>query len=116
MGGSASDFAKMEANIFEPGVTRKMLTPYALRTIAHADPDVLPDISTESIMEKSKANPFAKCLSCLQASWFPAQVIGRVITSHAIGLLELNVVLHALCCLMIYVVWWNKTLDIDEPF
>jgi hypothetical protein len=32
-----------------------------------------------------------------------------------ISLLELNTFGHALCTLLIYCMWWNKPLDIEEP-
>lgn len=39
--------------------------------------EVLPDLSEEEIQSKSKANPLAKSLVCIQALWFIAQCITR---------------------------------------
>ncbi|KAH7094861.1 hypothetical protein FB567DRAFT_511241 [Paraphoma chrysanthemicola] len=95
---------------------RITLTPVALRTMARTFPSLLPDISAEFIRDKSKANSFAKLLVCIQACWFIAQTIGRLATRLPISLLEMNTLLHALCCLLIYLAWWHKPLDIDEPY
>ncbi|KAJ8111466.1 hypothetical protein OPT61_g5945 [Boeremia exigua] len=87
-----------------------------LKFIAENAPSVLPDISERSILDKSKANGLAKLLVCLQASWFCAQIIGRLATAgNPISLLELNTFLHAICCLTTYGAWWRKPLDIQEP-
>jgi hypothetical protein len=76
---------------------------------------MIPDMSGEVIQYKSKSNGFAKLLVCLQACWFIAQTVGRLATSSLISLLEMNTLLHALCCLVTYLAWWDKLHDIDEP-
>ncbi|KAF1931065.1 uncharacterized protein M421DRAFT_338869 [Didymella exigua CBS 183.55] len=96
--------------------TRRMLKPAALRLIARYAPEILPDISQQVILDKSKASGLGKFLPCLQAFWFSLQVVGRLVTGLPISLLELNVLLHAVCCFCIYMAWWNKPLDIEEPF
>ena len=116
MGGFAFDTSKMSTNIFGPAHTRRTLKPPALRLIAKNEPDLLPDLSEEAILDKSKANGFAKFLVCVQAFLFSTQAIGRLVTSNPISLLELNTLLHAFCCLVIFMAWWNKPLNIDEPF
>jgi hypothetical protein len=50
-----------------------------------------------------------------EASWFCIQCLTRLTQGLAISLLELNTLGHALCMLIIYVLWWNKPLDIEEP-
>ena len=116
MGGFAFDTSKLNPNIFRNNRTRMTLGPSALRLLAANEPDLIPDISKDTILDKSKANGFAKFLVCLQACWFVAQTTGRLATASPISLLELNTLLHALCCLAIYVAWWHKPLNIDEPF
>lgn len=38
------------------------------------------------------------------------------VTQHiSISLLELNTFGHAVCALMIYLIWWEKPLDVDYP-
>lgn len=83
--------------------------------LAENEPDLIPDISTGHITDKSKANRLAKFLACIQASWFGLQVITRLGLGLAVTLLELNVFAHVVCALLTYAFWWNKPLDIDEP-
>lgn len=99
----------------DPDKGRRMLRPTALRKIAQNAPELLPDVSSRHILDKSKASGLGKVLACLQAFWFLMQVMGRLATGLPISLLELNVLLHVVCCLCIYVAWWNKPFDIEEP-
>lgn len=115
MGGFAFDTSKLPMNFLPEGRTRLTLTPAALRKLASYEPDLIPDISTENIHDKSKADCFAKSIACFQALWFIVQVIGRLAAKYPISLLEMNTFLHALCCLAIYLAWWNKPLDIQQP-
>ncbi|KAJ4985077.1 hypothetical protein SVAN01_09448 [Stagonosporopsis vannaccii] len=87
----------LDTDAFWPEVTevrRPLFTMSALLKLAENEPDLLPNVSTEDIMDKSKANGLTKLLVCLQACWFAAQVIGRIIT--------------------VYAAWWDKPLDVDE--
>ena len=116
MGGFAMDTRGMSVNMLSEGRTRGTLTVFALKTIAKNAPMVLPDLSKSEITDKSKANGLAKTLVCLQASWFCAQMLGRLATDgNPISLLELNTFLHAICCLATYGAWLWKPLDISEP-
>ncbi|MBE3048490.1 hypothetical protein IMZ48_39510 [Candidatus Bathyarchaeota archaeon] len=51
----------------------------------------------------------------VSASWFCVQCVSRLGQRLPISLLELNTFGHALCTLLIYFMWWNKPLDIEEP-
>ena len=115
MGGFAFDTHKSRINYLPYRRTRLTLTPHALRKLAEYEPDLIPDISKEDIDDKSKADWFAKSLACIQACWFIVQFVGRLAGSLPISLLEMNTFLHALCCLIIYMAWWDKPLGIDEP-
>ncbi|CAO2656047.1 Nn.00g048500.m01.CDS01 [Neocucurbitaria sp. VM-36] len=115
MGGFTFDTSKVAVQFLPEGRTRLTLTTIALRKLALYYSDLIPDISVEQIREKSKADSFAKSIVCLQALWFIVQVIGRLAARYPISLLEMNTFLHALCCLAIYMAWWNKPLDIQEP-
>jgi hypothetical protein len=116
MGGFVFDADDFQAKSFMPDShTQLTLTPRALRKLAEVEPMFIPDLSVRTIKDKSKANHLAKALACLQACWFIVQVIGRAATSAPISLLEMNTFLHALCCLIVYLAWWYKPLDIEEP-
>jgi hypothetical protein len=94
------------------GHVRATLTPVAVRTIAKNDPKLLPDISEESIRDKSKANGFSKFLVCVQTIWFIIKTVSRLATELPISPLEMNTFLHALSCLFMYLAWWHKPLVI----
>jgi hypothetical protein len=115
MGGFVFEADEMHLTIMDADRKRLTLTPVALRKIAKNAPELLPDLSREAIRDKSKANGLAKFLVCVQAIWFIAQTVGRLGTSLPISLLEMNTLLHAFCCLFIYLAWWHKPLDIEEP-
>ncbi|KAH7094870.1 hypothetical protein FB567DRAFT_600548 [Paraphoma chrysanthemicola] len=115
MGGYAFDMTAFPIN-FAPNQVRSLtLTACGLKDLAERDSYLIPDISREEILDKSKADGFSKILVCLQALWFAIQCIGRLAAHHPISLLELNTFLHAICCLVIYAAWWHKPLDIDTP-
>ncbi|KAH8726746.1 hypothetical protein GQ44DRAFT_679203 [Phaeosphaeriaceae sp. PMI808] len=111
-----SHFALMGGYVFQQGEKRETLTAPAIRKIARNSPRLLPDISKGFIRDKSKANSLAKFLVCVQTIWFIAQTIGRLATGLPISLLELNTLCHGFCCLFIYMAWWHKPLDIEEPY
>ena len=81
------------------------LTPTALRLLADKDPSIFPIISKEQVGDKSKASGSAKAVVCMQASRFCVQCITRLADSLAMSLLELNTFAHAVCTLLIYLLW-----------
>lgn len=117
MGGFVFDNSRAPEKIPLPrGCQRITLTTLGLVELAKLQPDLIPDVSEGQIRDKSKTNPLAKTLTCLQALWFCAQVLSRLGQHLAVSLLELNTFAHALCALVVYLLWWNKPLDIVEPF
>lgn len=116
IGGYVFDFSEEQRTTLGIRTKRRILTPVALRVLAEDAPELLPDMSAPSILDKSKANAIAKFLVCTQAVWFLTQTIGRLATRLPITLLELNTGLHAVCSLFIYLAWWQKPLDIEEPY
>lgn len=81
------------------GEIRLTLTQFGLRKLATDAPALLPDVSEASILDKSKANRFAQVFVRIQAIWFVAVTVGRTTSGLPISLLELNTLLHALCCI-----------------
>ncbi|KAL8782075.1 MAG: hypothetical protein Q9213_005716 [Squamulea squamosa] len=90
------------------------LNDTGLRTLMKLSPDEVPNLTEAEIQSKSKANVLAKALTCIQALWFIAQCITRS-QRIPISLLELNTFGHAFCALLIYLLWWEKPLDVDFP-
>ena len=115
MGGFAFEPRQFGKSFLPGNLTRLTLTVTAIEFLAINEPELISKISVEDIKDKSKANALAKTLVCLQASWFCLQCVTRVRQGLAITLLELNTFAHALCTLLIYLLWWNKPLDIEQP-
>ncbi len=115
MGGFAMDSSTSEQPFLPDNRTRAALTPDGLRFLLQHEPDSLPDISEEQILDKSKADGVKKFLVCAQALWFCLQCISRLAQALPVSLLELNTFGHSLCTLLIYLLWWHKPLNIDEP-
>lgn len=115
MGGFAFTIDSSQTKFLPDNTIRTTLTPDGLRFLLHHEPDALPDITAEQIKDKSKADGLKKTVVCIQALWFCAQCINRLAQSLPVCLLELNTFGHALCTLAIYIFWWEKPLDIEEP-
>ncbi|KLU90787.1 hypothetical protein MAPG_10638 [Magnaporthiopsis poae ATCC 64411] len=103
------------ASMLPCGTRRLTLTVNGLEVLAEESPHLISDISKASIIDKSKSNHLAKALVVVQATWFCLQVVTRMGFGLGVSLLELNTFAHAVCALLIYLIWWDKPLDIDEP-
>jgi len=92
MGGFAFDTGG-DSSIPLPN-TRYTLTPVGICFLAKHRPDLMPNITTDAINDKSKASPFAKALVLAQALWFCLQTITRLAMRMPISALELNTLAH----------------------
>ncbi|KAK0647994.1 hypothetical protein B0T16DRAFT_370227, partial [Cercophora newfieldiana] len=121
MGGFAVQIADGVPNFFPATAdgknrhVRLSLTPEALIYLEEQLPGITPDLPKSLIEDKSKGSILAKSIVCFQAIWFCIQCLSRVSQGLAISLLELNTFGHAICTVLIYSLWWNKPLDIEEP-
>jgi len=115
MGGFAVDISDPSHNFHPEGHDKIILSRDDLLFFAENFPESIPNIPESEIRDKSKANGLAKFLVCIQAFWFCVQCTTRLAQGLSISLLELNTFAHALCTLLIYFLWWDKPLDIEEP-
>lgn len=117
MGGYALDITDLSPGEEFLSVPEKRwtCTKFQLYRLLDDYPDLLPDLSKEEISEKSKASMMAKTLVCLQALWFSAQCLSRLVEGLPISLLELNTFGHAVCTVVIYLLWWEKPFDVEGP-
>jgi hypothetical protein len=113
MGGFAFDTGR-DPSIPLPQ-TRYTLTPVGICFLAAHRPDLMPNITTDAINDKSKASPIAKALILTQALWFGLQIISRLAMRLPISALELNTLAHVLFTFCAFAAWWRKPLDIYEP-
>lgn len=72
------------------------------------------EIADAEVQDKSKANILAKGLVLLQISWTVLQCLSRKATGLPLSILEVHILVHAGCALIMYILWFNKPLDVDE--
>ena len=75
----------------------------------------LPEVEKETILDRSKADDLVKGLACSQALWIIIQVIARKASGLPVTLLELNTVAHVVCAILMYIVWWYKPQNVNQP-
>ncbi|KAF3310279.1 hypothetical protein TWF173_009868 [Orbilia oligospora] len=75
----------------------------------------LPITDDREIRDKSKGDWLAKSLVCIQACYIIVQAISRLVARMPISLLEVNTIGHVICALTLYLLWWNKPLELDHP-
>jgi len=76
---------------------------------------LLPHMDIPRIKDKSKFDLLAKVLVCLQVSWMVVQCVAREFTGLPLSLLELNTVMHVMCALLTYGMWFKKPQDVGFP-
>ncbi|KAF2866660.1 hypothetical protein BDV95DRAFT_504241 [Massariosphaeria phaeospora] len=114
MGGFALDTRGIPN--FLPGNRQRVVVKgEGVHYLASRMPHLIPDMSKASIKDKSKANSLTKTIVCIQAAWFCVQTFSRWSQRLSVSLLELNTLAHAICSLLIYFLWWDKPLDVEEP-
>jgi hypothetical protein len=91
------------------------LTLTATGTLLLAECGLLPDLSTDDIKDKNKADSLAKILVITQATWMLVQTVGRRVVSLPITLLEVHTVAHVVCAIIMYICWWHKPRQVTSP-
>jgi hypothetical protein len=116
MGGYVFDRSlsfESEQETFWSRTQRITLTPKGILLLASCGH--LPEITIQDIADKSKVDELGKLVACLQAAWFTIQIVSRLACHLPITLLEVTVVGHVLCALVLYALWWHKPRRIEEP-
>ena len=67
------------------------------------------------IKDRGKSDWLAKSLVLLQTLWFIIQCIARGIKHLPVTHLEIVMLAYVAMNFMIYVFWWNKPLNINQP-
>ena len=108
-------FAMSTGSSFLPNDrTRAAVTPHGLLFLLEQAPALFPRTSCADIRDKSKADG-VKTVVCMQAIWFGVNAVIRLAQGLPIALLELKAAAYAICTLVIYAMWWDKPLDVEEP-
>ena len=68
------------------------------------------DVSLHDISNKSKASFISKGLVCVQVLWFVIQCIARRAAGYPIALLEVHTMVHVVCAMVMYVLWWEVSI------
>ncbi|KAF7369967.1 hypothetical protein MSAN_00626500 [Mycena sanguinolenta] len=72
-------------------------------------------ISEKDITDKSKGDALSKGVALLQGLWFILQTLARVHQRLAITQLEVATLAFAVVNIFIWLLWWNKPLDVQKP-
>ncbi|KAI1622401.1 hypothetical protein EDD37DRAFT_651679 [Exophiala viscosa] len=72
-------------------------------------------MSDRDIRDKSKADNLSKVLVILQVSWTFLQCISRQASGYPLTLLEVHILVHAACAMLMYALWFHKPLDVGDP-
>ena len=78
-----------------------------------SDPKI--SVTESEILDKSKGDPLGKLFTALQTTWFIVQYLERWITHQPRTQLEVMTLAYAALNLLIYALWWEKPLNIQEP-
>ncbi|KAF7370039.1 hypothetical protein MSAN_00633900 [Mycena sanguinolenta] len=86
------------------------------------DPDVgselqeaIRNVNEEDIEDKSKGDALSKGIALLQGLWFTVQCFARAHQHLAITQLEVVTLAFAVVNIFIWLLWWNKPLDVQRP-
>jgi hypothetical protein len=106
------DFKIPESDLKFPHLmlTSKGFLELAKEGVLH--PGILDD---KAITDRSKADWLAKLLVCAQAFWMVFNVIARKASGLPSTLIELNVIVHVVVMVVVYGLWWDKPLAVQNP-
>jgi len=90
-----------------------VLLPDELKSYSLTGNGDFPRISKMEIQDKSKGDFISKAVVILQTGWFVMQCIARGVQGLPITELELATVAFAALNLVIYVLWWDKPLNVQ---
>lgn len=95
--------------------TRMTLTSVGVRFLMEHHPNLLPDLSENSITDRTRASSLSKAILLAQLAWFCMSCAARLGQGLPLSLLEVTTLAHGLCTLVTYLLWWSKPLNVAEP-
>jgi hypothetical protein len=72
-------------------------------------------VTESEILDKSKGDPLGKLFTVLQTTWFIVQYLERWVTHQPRMQLEVMTLAYAALNILVYALWWDKPLNIQEP-
>ncbi|KAF7369997.1 hypothetical protein MSAN_00629600 [Mycena sanguinolenta] len=76
---------------------------------------VIQNVKKEDITDKSKGDALSKGVALLQGLWFILQCLARAHQHLAITQLEVATLAFAVVNVFIWLLWWDKPLDVQRP-
>ncbi|KAF7369923.1 hypothetical protein MSAN_00621800 [Mycena sanguinolenta] len=73
------------------------------------------NVNKEDIMNKSKGDALSKGVALLQGLWFIVQCLAHTHQRLVITQLEVATLAFAIVNIFIWLLWWNKPLDVQRP-
>ena len=92
----------------------RVLLPHQLKSYSLTGNGDFPRISKADVEDKSKGDAISKGLIILQTGWFVTQCIARGVQGLPITELELVTVAFATLNFVIYILWWDKPLNVQR--
>jgi len=92
----------------------RVLLPNQLESYSLTGNGDFPRLSKAEIDDKSKGDAISKCVVVLQTGWFVTQCIARGVQGLPITELELATVAFAALNFVIYLLWWDKPLNVQR--
>jgi len=92
----------------------RVVFPEQLKSYSLTGNGSFPRISKAEIEDKSKGDAISKGFVILQITWFVTQCIARGVQGLPITELELATVAFAALNLVIYLLWWDKPLNVQR--
>ncbi|KAI0707896.1 hypothetical protein C8Q76DRAFT_800199 [Earliella scabrosa] len=92
-----------------------VLTEYGVQALIRREPEFIPDIPVDELLDRGKADGLAKLLLTWQMLWFCLSCLNRGVQHLPLSLLEVTTIAHALCALLTYAAWWKKPKDVGQP-
>ena len=71
-----------------------------------------PIVSRQELQDRSKGDTVAKLLAVSQTTWFLLQCVARASRSLALTELEISTAAFAVLNIVVYLLWWDKLLDV----
>ena len=116
-----SFYAAMGGFVFETSIpifcsrTRFVLTYDGVCFVMKHAPELIPDLSEASILDRSRSDSLGKALLIVQLLYFCISCAARLVQSLSLSLLEVSTLARAICGVATYFVWWKKPFDVAEP-
>ena len=101
--------------LFEGDNPKGVLSPSRFSRLLRAGKIEFPTVTVEEIEDRSKADGLSKMIAFGQTLWFVAQCIARRSQHLDLTLVELLTLSLAVLNGLMYLLWWNKPLDVRRP-